>query len=448
LATVGLTQSVHVQLNTSEVSKPSGLQNSSSVTRKALAVIEAISKTVWTVIKWPVVLIISLCTGVTAVVSTVYHTIFSQKTTPTSANPKPVTPQPLDRSQEVPANKHVDSNPKLSIPKQQEAQKCAAVCIQEAWRKHRMKKREAAATTIQMAWRRYSKKPDYNGAFGVWYQENRRDYIAHAIWKCNIDRVFEAGIIKPAETILRETRVVEYEAGGRFGARSRIDLSQFPAAFWEDLKQELPEPSSALLILNGRLTYSCEVKQALYDGYEKLCRSYPELKKVNYYHLFILRDEIAQVKVDAVLANYYENHKEEDNVEYKLFDLRDSLFCMQKLNDSIRAGRNCIYWSYGDVVVLRGKAQKMIKELRGTEAILHSPYTNQGNPLLWPLKGSAVLGPKAILEKHKNAHPDTQFFYIEDITARQFNMIKAPWRLDHEAVRKLQLSNSPSGLKQ
>ncbi len=53
----------------------------------------------------------------------------------------------------------------------------------------------------------------------VWIEQNGKDYVAHAIWDGNIEKVIREGAVLPGEAVLKKTGNVEYEKGSTYGTR-------------------------------------------------------------------------------------------------------------------------------------------------------------------------------------------------------------------------------------
>jgi len=202
---VGFTQSAHVQYNTSEVSKTSCLQKTSSVTRVALAVITAVSAAAWAVTKRPVALVISLCTGVIAVVSAIFHYMFFQRVSPTPSTLVPAGGSSGGLPGELPgelqgasASSDDDSNPTQAFENLQQAiqrndiaavaatsqLRLSAKALQSLWKKT-IRKDSGDCPFLTELYKKYS-LPKRAGEFFVmhansldalrWARKNRVDF--------------------------------------------------------------------------------------------------------------------------------------------------------------------------------------------------------------------------------------------------------------------------------
>lgn len=52
-----------------------------------------------------------------------------------------------------------------------------------------------------------------------WLDKNNRDFVAHAIWPCNVDKVISSDALMPTEEIYRIKGEVEHETGSVYNAR-------------------------------------------------------------------------------------------------------------------------------------------------------------------------------------------------------------------------------------
>jgi hypothetical protein len=59
---------------------------------------------------------------------------------------------------------------------------------------------------------------------GEWLNQHQNDYIAHAIWEGNVEKVIHRGAVLPAEAVLKESNVVEFEKGETYGTRGTLKL--------------------------------------------------------------------------------------------------------------------------------------------------------------------------------------------------------------------------------
>lgn len=360
-----------------------------------------------------------------------------------------------------------------------------------------MRKRESAARLFQTLWKKCKGKPDYNGPLGGWLKHYQKDFVAHAIWKTNVNKVLDSGAVKPAEQVFKEAGEVEYEAGATYGTRDvesmgKLSHDQVKALPYKNCgftisvngKEVSEYPNLATLIppkTELRLISLKEIRQMEAEGISeeeitRICDEREELvvnsrpKRVELYltmssvfevndyaningfrrsHVQLLRDKLSPVHVDDLLARHYEYLLATGSTKKTAFDkcyqLRDGVIACNKRNPEIRAGQSEIWWSYGDVVVLRGHG----KEITGSEseeAILLTPFQNKGKYFNLELarEDTCILGPKAILEPFKKSHPEYNIVYIEEMTPRQKNILRLPWRLD--AVGQQALKNSCSQL--
>jgi len=62
--------------------------------------------------------------------------------------------------------------------------------------------------------------------FEKWMASAQNRFLTHGIWEDNVNAVLSAGILKPAELVVRETGVVSYEKGKKQGTRVRESISQ------------------------------------------------------------------------------------------------------------------------------------------------------------------------------------------------------------------------------
>lgn len=338
-------------------------------------------------------------------------------------------------------------------------------------------KKKVAARVIKQFWKKNKGGPDFNGAIGFWLRGYCKDFVAHAIWtQESVNCIMRDGRVKPSEMTFRETGEVEYELGS-LGLRTRVF---FPSEFLEKLKK-LPEPRNCGLnfrlsaignhdcLENYPFTYessswnlpdersqaaNCARTNPVILGFSPLthtpCRemfnSIPaeHRKGLSEYHFYIMRDQCREKRdrVDTILAAHYRNIKKLQMLlsnkspfiheENDCYQLRQSVLGASSLQCEIRAGRNCIFWSYGSVIVMRGNATPLISRDAYGEAILLPPYKNGGEFLCLELArpDTIILGPSNILEPFMKKYPDYHFVTIESLSPRQKNMLKVPFRLD------------------
>jgi hypothetical protein len=352
-----------------------------------------------------------------------------------------------------------------------------------------------AASKIQHAWKLCRKKMDFSGRFGAWYKEHHEDYIAHAIWHpMNIQIAFETGKIMPKEMIFRKIRKVEYEAGEEYGSRKIVDVTSFSDMRLEAIKQmpsdlawyvrrEERDPkytrhpcqsypfnweeflqAQRKAIADKKKSISSmkdhddeefwkSVSEAMFlestvklpeagsnrhHQVENLFKKFLRKEYLREYHLMILRDELQDPKdrIDRILAQHYKNliasGKKEPEAHDECLVAREIVTFPNKLDAKIHAGKNRIYWSYGDVVVLRGKGSAVTGAMISSyQAILLAPHQNGGEFFCLDLKreDTIILGPKEKLEKFKKEYGD-RIVYIEELTPRQRNLMCVPKKLD------------------
>jgi hypothetical protein len=60
----------------------------------------------------------------------------------------------------------------------------------------------------------------------AWLDQHGHNYVAHAVWEGNIEKVIKRGAVIPAEAALKETGFVEYEKGDTQGSRGTLELDE------------------------------------------------------------------------------------------------------------------------------------------------------------------------------------------------------------------------------
>lgn len=187
-------------------------------------------------------------------------------------------------------------------------------------------------------------------------------------------------------------------------------------------------------------------------------------REVNYYYkhekttakIQIANDMLAPVPIDKRLATIWEKYKSLNVVgDYRkiyraLINARSREIDFSHISYDIRAEYNSICWSYGNVVVLCGDSKSVlsygnyclsdrkfnktniddIKFKRGEEVYMLSPIENGGEFFCLDLnrKDVIIIGPQAILAKHKNlnACQDMTIVCFEEMKQDQLDFFEVP----------------------
>lgn len=324
-----------------------------------------------------------------------------------------------------------------------------------------------AARKIQRQWSRCKKTPDYNGKIGTWLKQYRQDFVAHAIFQVeNVSKILQAGAVKPAEQLFREEGEVEFEKGSTYGSRGKSVWSPKNREKFEEIAKKYPYTNGGLRVEtqvlnkdkflewqdvsigetvdishpstnNYRLSMSHKTWYYFLDMYKELKIQFPnEAKNFYEYHFQIIKDHYTapKQKIDYILSLYHEKLIQQGEPRMKAWEkcsvLRDSLILPNKLNPEVRTGKKCIYWSYGQVVVMRGNGASVTGSVFGSEAALLAPYQNKGQFFSLDLarEDTVILGPKNILASEIQKYPNYKFVFIEELTPRQRIFLKVPLR--------------------
>lgn len=364
-----------------------------------------------------------------------------------------------------------------------------------------------AAKKIQRFWKKNSCYIDSTGQVGKWLLQHYSDYVAHAIWPSNVDKVMQSGAVKSSEAVLRETGEVEYESGYGFGMRGTASLIQIPKQLETQMRQSPPKISFRhrgydkidVNVSNYLKSYDpkpyLQAKEKLERKYSsiyswthgeceelwklaplKAYREYEETLKfkdfiaeyeksqeyrnelakkkwrfVPEFHIALKWQHFSKAPIDEILAHHYEaciksgvlSQKEAYN---ECSEVRKDVLWTNstKINDEIRALKNGIAWSYGAVVVLRGKGSEVTGTTSGREALLLPPFMNKGKFFNLELNepNTIVLGQKQILDQYKDL--PYRFVTIESLTPRQANIFKVPFDLDAHGLQAIKASDSPA----
>lgn len=348
-----------------------------------------------------------------------------------------------------------------------------------------------------------------------WIDAHKSSFITHAIWADNIEGAITSGFIEPAESLLRKTGRVSYESG-MHRERSVADISQIISSdehahldlprdvtlkdsmpisdawkyrfmddsqYCEFLSQHADAKKDVLYTLNDHKAYQIQYNPVgvdtglLYNtcfqikGIPVLHSSYSDYKSTikKYSHQFgcteiltqIALDHLAKNPIDTFLAKVWESYQpliltaNYKSLARELNIARQAVIFPSKLNSEIRAEYNSIRWAYGDVVILRGKPEKIlsiqnkIQHLsdaecssikmkdaefkQGQEVFLLKPYENGGKFFSLDLRqeDTMVIGPESILTRYRKTAEarDIKLFYIEEMSEEQLNFFCVPDKL-------------------
>lgn len=98
-----------------------------------------------------------------------------------------------------------------------------------------------------------------------WLNLYQNDFVAHAIWETNVDKVIRSGEVLPAEAVLLKNKAVEYEGGALYGERGVKKLKPLTAEDIAKIESLSPEEEARLVELRGRkeIKITPEEKQEL-----------------------------------------------------------------------------------------------------------------------------------------------------------------------------------------
>jgi hypothetical protein len=313
----------------------------------------------------------------------------------------------------------------------------------------------------------------------AWHQTYANNYIAHAIWEDCVDEVIKDGYIACSEEIIRTKKSVSYEKGEMYGDRGNDNLPNLTPEEIKELDQlidqypkETPEPeidedgktifskdktflgpwgsileeinvSGGKIKLQEHIPYGANF-QSIIDKFSEIANRYgckTDLVAIAY-------DEAKPIekKFDTQLYAIYKPYQFEflnnpnrimiKKIMDSFLHIRNALFHNLKLCSSIRTLKGSIYWSYGNVVVLKGNADNIISHYAQGECILKSPWENEGKFIRLNLNDEdcLVIGPKDILKKHKTSltERNIKFQYLEKLTKEQIESFKVPLRLQQK----------------
>ncbi|CEG58713.1 hypothetical protein [Legionella fallonii] len=229
---------------------------------------------------------------------------------------------------------------------------------------------------------------------------------------------------------------------------------------------------SEIILKNGK-NYSVIIDEgfSLYNGGRYVCKiqgidSYKianslagsslinQLKKrfstVPNFALQIAIDCARQESVNKILADAWDYYSSfnigiigKKSLDEYLFDLRSNIIQISKLNAEIRAGYNSIYWTYGDVVVLKGNPNNILSissltlnetwDIKKGEVYTLKPYENKGEYLSLELnqEDTIIIGPQNILSQYYDTAVEQgiRMISIESMTAEELNFFKVPPKL-------------------
>lgn len=300
--------------------------------------------------------------------------------------------------------------------------------------------RHNSARRIQRFWRRWN---DYSGPFGEWYRKHRDNYVGHAINSTrSLEPIFKEGRVVPSELLWRQKKAFEYEGGPSFGDRLEFSSEDFNLTKIEKEVAALPTTRQRLTVLPHNIIFG-EGNFKFWDMarglVKKLRAEYPGIDQQT---ISLLRDELSlpEDRIDHLITVLFESlvkqgQKKED-AALRCHSIRELIVPASKLNFSVYCGRNCIYWGYGEVAVLRGNGSSVSSILWQTEENLKSytqvclkaTYENNGQFFCMDLaqEDTLILGPRATLRPFRARFPQYRFLYIEELTSRQRRQLDVP----------------------
>lgn len=211
-----------------------------------------------------------------------------------------------------------------------------------------------------------------------WLKKYGEDYVAHAIWPTNIPYVMQCGKVKPKELMYREAETAfNYgDFGNRITIKPPADLKHFA-----EVLKGLPYENAGLIIRGTEVFVSMKGEKAFLEVFDKM-KGHPDFENLREYHVQVLRDELAGRPLDRIMTKFYKQLKDYEYIEEscteKLYAARALAIQQSPLSPEIRAGKNCIYWGFGDVVVLRGNGSSITSYTHNSEAFLLDPARNNG----------------------------------------------------------------------
>jgi hypothetical protein len=156
---------------------------------------------------------------------------------------------------------------------------------------------------------------------------------------------------------------------------------------------------------------------------------------VNYQFKFIVHDLHKNNAIDTYLSRKYTKwmkKRPEDKTIFinTLYLTRKHRLLFDKMNPEIRAERNSIRWSYGDIAILRGNPSSIIagdckfrQDVKSGEVLLLSPFMNNGKFFSLPLvqEETFILGKQASLQPFAEEldQMGAKYAYLENLTVEQ-----------------------------
>jgi hypothetical protein len=274
-----------------------------------------------------------------------------------------------------------------------------------------------------------------------WLSKHSENYISHAINSHNAQEVLSRGRIRPAFEQWKADKTVYREKGPGYYDKQEVSPDvriqeifgqeeERLRKLWKEClegivldKKHIPEHKKLLPFVNA--VYQIATSKNL-DYIQLLNRVIYECDQRD--PLDIRLQQVWQKCLEhANTLSKKDRTPYLDSCQNELNDIRFIITKELQLCCTIRAVRTGIAWNYGEVVVLRGKPDKLIANrvdaAVANEVGLFPPWLNGGKSFNLELadKDTIILGPRAILKYYKRRY---RVAYLEDLTPAQKEFFK------------------------